>query len=138
MFVPHDVPFALFPVSAQTTTPVTHDVVPVLHRSRAGRPRSCVQMPHVPLLHTMFVPQDVPFARFRLVSAQAIGLQACVPAWHGFAGVQAMPSVHDMQTPELHTMFVPQVVPLATLPVSAQTGAPVLHADRSRCDMACR
>ena len=46
--VPHEVPFATFPVSAQTDTPVTHDVAPVRHgfvgwqldagRARATRP----------------------------------------------------------------------------------------------------
>ena len=51
-----------------------------------------------------------------------------MPAWHGFAGVQASPVVHGMQVPELHTMFVPQEVPLATFADSTQTGAPVLHA----------
>ena len=29
-FVPHVVPFATFPVSAQTGTPVTHEVAPIL------------------------------------------------------------------------------------------------------------
>src|SRR5262249_14214309 len=56
-----------------------------------------------------------------------VGEQACVPAWHAFAGVHDIPTVHATQLPELQTMFVPQVVPLATLPDSAQTGAPVLH-----------
>ena len=84
--------------------------------------------PHVPLLQTMFVPQDAPLARFRPVSEHVIvGAQVCVPAWHGFAGVQASPAVHDMQVPALHTRFVPHDVPLATFPDSAQTGAPMVH-----------
>lgn len=127
MFVPHEVPFALFPVSAQTGTPVTHDVAPVLHTFEGWQTALMLQMPHTPLLHTMFVPQDVPFARFRPVSEQAIGLQVCVPAWQGFAGVQAMPAVHDVHAPAAHTRLVPHDVPLATLPVSVQTGAPVVH-----------
>jgi hypothetical protein len=36
-----------------------------------------------------------------------------------------MPAVQAMQAPPLHTMFVPQEVPLETLPDSVQTGAPV-------------
>jgi hypothetical protein len=76
-FVPHAVPFATFPVSAQATTPVTHEVVPFLHRLDGWQPTPGVQMPHVPLLQTMFVPQVVPLARFRPVSAQVIaGAQA--------------------------------------------------------------
>ena len=39
--------------------------------------------------------------------------------------MQAMPTVQPMQIPPLQTMFVPQEVPLETLPDSVQTGAPV-------------
>jgi hypothetical protein len=79
--VPHAVPLATFPVSAQTTTPVTHEVVPVLHRFVGWQPTPAWQMPQVPLLQTMFTPQVVPLARFRPVSAQVIdGEQVCVPA----------------------------------------------------------
>jgi hypothetical protein len=42
--------------------------------------------------------------------------------------VHASPTVQETQVPELQTMFVPQVVPLATFADSTQTGAPVLHA----------
>ena len=127
-FVPHVVPFATFPVSAQTGTPVTHEVAPVLQWFVGWQAAALVHAPHVPLLQTMFVPQDAPLARFRPVSEHVIvGAQVCVPAWHGFAGVQASPAVHDAQAPELHTMFVPHDVPLATFPVSVQTGAPEVH-----------
>ena len=127
-FVPHVVPFATFPVSAQTGTPVTHEVAPILQWFVGWQAAALVHAPHVPLLQTMFVPQDAPLARFRPVSEHVIvGAQVCVPAWHGFAGAQASPAVHDAQAPELHTMFVPHDVPLATFPVSVQTGAPEVH-----------
>jgi hypothetical protein len=71
-FVPHVVPFATLPVSAQTTTPVTHEVVPFLHRFAGWQPTPAVQAPHVPLLQTMFGPHVAPLARFRPVSAQVI------------------------------------------------------------------
>jgi hypothetical protein len=126
--VPQDVPFATLPVSAQTGTPVTHEFAPVLHRFEGWQAAPAVQALQVPLLQTLFVPHMVPLARFLPVSAQVIaGVQACVPAWHAFAGVQESPAVHDTQLPELHTRFVPQDVPLATFPDSAQTGAPVLQ-----------
>ena len=130
MFVPHDVPFALFPISAQTGTPVTHEVVPTLHGFACVQAAADVHGPHVPeALQTMFVPQLVPAARFRVVSEQVIvGEQDWVPAWHGFAGVHASPAVHIMQVPVWQTMFVPHVVPLATLPDALQTGTPVVHA----------
>jgi hypothetical protein len=124
-FVPHVVPFATFPVSAQTGTPVTHEVAPVLQWFAGWQPAPVVHGPHEPLLQTMFIPHDVPLARFRPVSEHVIiGEQVWVPAWHGFAGAQASPGVHEVHTPELHTRFVPHDVPLATLPDSVQTGEP--------------
>ena len=126
--VPHDVPFATFPVSAQTEAPVTHDVAPVRHGFVGWQLAPAVHGPQTPLLQTRLAPQVVPFTRFWLVSAHVIaGEQACVPAWHGFAGMHDTPAVHATQTPALHTRFVPQEVPLATFAVSAQIGAPVLH-----------
>ena len=63
------------------------------------------------------------------MSAQVIaGEQACVPAWHAFAGVHDSPVVHDTQLPELQTRFVPHEVPLATFADSTQTAVPVPHA----------
>jgi hypothetical protein len=126
--VPHAVPFATLPVSAQTGTPVTHEFAPVLHRFVGWQLAPAVHAVQVPLLQTMFVPHDAPLAMFRPVSAQVIdGEHAWVPAWHGLAGVHERPAVHDTQFPELQTRFVPQEVPLATFPDSAQTGAPVLQ-----------
>jgi hypothetical protein len=124
-FVPHVVPFATFPVSAQTGTPVTHEVAPVLQWFVGWQAAPVVHGPHVPLLQTMFGPHDAPLARFRPVSEHVIiGAQVCVPAWHGFAGAQASPGVHEVHMPELHTRFVPHDVPLATLPDSMQTAVP--------------
>ena len=126
--LPHIVPFATFPVSAQTGTPVTHEFAPVLQWFVGWQLAPAVHALQVPLLQTMFVPHDVPLARFRPVSEQVIaGEQACVPAWHALAGVHDIPIVHDTQLPELQTMLVPQEAPLATFPDSAQTGTPVLH-----------
>jgi hypothetical protein len=54
-------------------------------------------------------------------------VQVSVPMWHGLVGVQAPPAWHVAHEPALHTMFAPQVVPFARLPVSMQTGEPVAH-----------
>jgi hypothetical protein len=126
--VPHIVPFATLPVSAQTDAPVTHEVAPVRHLFVGWQLAPAVQPTHAPLLQTMFVPHTVPLTRLRPVSAQVIdGEQVCVPAWQAFVGVHETPAVHDTQLPELQTRFVPHDVPLATLADSTQTGAPVLH-----------
>src|SRR6185312_4308691 len=81
---------------------------------------------HIPALQTLLLPQEVPFARFWVVSEQAIdGTQVMVPAWQGFEGAQAIPAVQEAQAPLLQTRLVPHEVPLAALPDSVQTGPPV-------------
>jgi hypothetical protein len=126
--VPQVVPFALLPVSAHTDVPVTQEVVPVRHALVGWQLAPAVQATQVPLLQTRLVPQTVPLTSELPVSAQVIvGEQAVMPAWQGFAGVQASPAVHATHAPALHTMLVPQLVPFATLPDSTQTGAPVVQ-----------
>jgi hypothetical protein len=53
-----------------------------------------------------------------------------VPVWHGLAaGVQLAPDEHALHVPEPHTWPAPHDVPSGTfVPVSLQTGAPVVHA----------
>jgi len=86
-----------------------------------------VQALHEPALHTRFVPQLEPSARFTPASMQTeVPVEhEVVPLWHGFEGVQATLAVQETQVPVLHTWFVPQVVPSAMLPVSVHTAAPV-------------
>jgi hypothetical protein len=67
--VPHVVPLAaLLPVSAQTDTPVEHDVAPVWHGLLGVHVTPAVHALHVPLSHTWLEPQVVPFARLLPVS----------------------------------------------------------------------
>jgi hypothetical protein len=119
LFVPHEVPFATFPVSAQTEVPEAHDVAPV--RQAAGvQATPAVQAPQLPLLQTLLVPHDVPFATFP-VSAQTDTpvTQEVAPVRQAAAGVHATPAVQSPQAPLLHTMFVPHTVPSTSLlPVS--------------------
>jgi hypothetical protein len=78
------------------------------------------------LSHTPLMPQDVPSATFP-VSAQTDSPveQEVIPVWHGFVGWQLTPAVHEPHVPLSHTRLVPQDVPSATFPVSAQTDVPV-------------
>ena len=62
--VPHVVPFATFPVSAQTEVPVTHDVAPVRHGLVGWQLAAGVHGPQTPLLQTRLTPQVAPFTRF--------------------------------------------------------------------------
>ena len=129
MPLPHEVPFARLPFSVQTGTPVVQRFAPVRHGFVGVQVLPAVQAAHAPLLQTMFAPHTAPLTRFLFVSAHVMaGEQACVPAWHAFAGVHDIPAVHDTQLPELQTMFVPHEVPVALRVPSVQTSAPVAQA----------
>jgi hypothetical protein len=122
LFVPQEVPDATFPVSAQTEVPVAHEIAPVRQRFAGVQLTPAVQDPQLPPLHTLFVPQEVPFATFPVsVQTDAPVTHEVAPVRHGLAGVQEAPEVQAAQAPLLHTMFVPQTVPLTRLfPVSEQ------------------
>ncbi len=128
--VPQLVPLATLPVDVQTIGPVVHDVVPVWQTFPPGwHAWLGVHAVHAPLKQSKFVPQAVPFARFVPESVQT-GTpvpHANVPAWQTLFGVQAEPFAHTPHMPALQTLPVPQLVPLATLPVVVQTDAPVMH-----------
>ena len=91
-----------------------------------------VQAVHVPPLHTMFVPQEVPLETFPdSVQTAAPVSQAVVPVRHGLPlTLQVAPTVQLTQLPVApQTLFVPHLVPAATsVPLSLQTGVPVAHA----------
>jgi hypothetical protein len=52
----------LSPFSVQTGAPVVQTIAPVRHRLVGVQAVPIAQVPHVPLLQTLFVPQTVPFA----------------------------------------------------------------------------
>jgi hypothetical protein len=87
-----------------------------------------VQEVHVPPLHTLLVPHDVPSLTLP-VSAQteAPVVQDVAPVLQALLGWQVVPAVQAPQLPLSHTLLFPQAVPSATLPVSAQTEAPVVQ-----------
>ncbi len=122
LFVPHDVPSATFPASAQTEVPDMQDVVPVLHGLVGWQLVPAVQAPHVPLSQTLFVPHDVPLATFPVSPQTEVPVtQEVVPVLHALLGWQLTPAVQEPQVPLSHTLFVPQVVPLERFcPVSEQ------------------
>ncbi len=126
LLFPHDVPFVTFPVSAQTEVPVAHDVAPVRQAFVGVQVVPAVQLLHVPALHTLLFPHDVPFATFPVSTQTEVPVAHDVaPVRHAVAGVQVTPAVHAPQVPPLHTLLFPQEVPFATFPVSAQTDIPV-------------
>jgi hypothetical protein len=134
-FVPHEVPLATFPDSAQTGTPVLQVVVPVRH----GLPETeqlaaTVQLPQTPVaLQTLFVPQLVPAATSVLLSLQT-GVpveQESVPVWHGFVVSVQGPFCWQLpHAPLSHTMFVPHEVPFGLLPLSTHVTVPVAQVVR--------
>jgi hypothetical protein len=117
-FVPQAVPFARsVVVSMQVCVPVEHDVVPATHLFVfVEHETPAVQAVHVPLSHTWFVPQTVPFG-----SAVPVFAHVEVPVEHEvfqtvqeFAGVQSVPETQETHAPLSQTRFVPHVVPFAT------------------------
>jgi len=126
LLFPHEVPFATFPVSAQTDVPVAHDVAPVRHAFAGVQMTPAMQLLQVPALHTLLFPHEVPFATFPVSAQTDVPVAHDVaPVRQAFAGVQMTPAEQAVQAPLPQTMFVPQDVPLETLPDSVQTGAPV-------------
>jgi hypothetical protein len=91
-----------------------------------------VQAVQVPLLHTMFVPQEVPLETFPdSVQTGAPVSQAVVPVRHDLPlTLQDAPTVQLTQLPvEPQTLFVPQLVPASrSVPLSLHTGVPVEQA----------
>ena len=136
LFVPQEFPFAAFPVSAQTGAPVTQEVAPVRQAFAGVQAAPAVQAAHVPPLHTMFVPHDAPLETFPdSVQTGAPVSQVVVPVRHGLPlTVQVPPAVQLTQLPvEPQTLFVPQLVPPArSVPLSLQTGVPVVHVSAPR------
>jgi hypothetical protein len=130
-FVPHVVPLGTAVVPAtQLDTPLLHDVVPVTHGFDGVHDVPATQAPQLPLSQTSFVPHAVPLGMAVVVATQlnCPVLHDVVPVRHWFDGVQAVPAMHEIQFPPLHTSFVPHVVPLATgLAVATQVDAPALH-----------
>jgi hypothetical protein len=78
------------------------------------------------------VPQLVPGAwlpvgTFSVQTGKPV-VQEFVPRWHGFAaGWQVVPGKHALQNPPPQNWFVPQFVPSGRLPLSVQTGAPLVQ-----------
>ena len=107
--------------------PDAHEMVPIEQALESAQVPPAAQTTQLPALHTLSVPQVVPLDAALPVSWQVIlpVSQLYVPVWHGLDGVQLPPAVQEAQVPSLQTLLVPQVVPLATVPVSAQTDAPV-------------
>src|SRR3954470_6674700 len=77
----------------QTGAPVAHEIAPVRHAFVVVQTPSATQGVHVPSLHTMLVPQAMPFACALPVSMHPTSdaVHVVCPTWHGFAGMQAPP-----------------------------------------------
>ena len=129
-FVPQLAPSTSTAPSTHVEVPVAQEVVPAAQGF--GFPVQATLAAHVtqaPALHTWFVPQLVPFARFVVVSPQT-GVpveQVLVPATHLFGlVVQDAPAVHAAHAPLLHTWFVPQTEPFVLFtPESTHVEVPV-------------
>jgi hypothetical protein len=85
--VPQPVPFPLSVVSPHTGRPVVQEIEPFLHGFAGWQVMLIVHAPHVPSLHTMFVPHDVPFGLSPVTPHTITPVaQEFAPVLHWFAG----------------------------------------------------
>ena len=92
------------PVSTHTEAPVAQDVTPLWQALVVGvHTRPAVHWTQLPVLHTRFIPHDVPSATAvpELAHvAMPFGHAETVPLSQGApGGVHAAPTVHGLQTP---------------------------------------
>jgi hypothetical protein len=130
--VPQVVPFAIgVAVSTQVSAPVAHEVAPATHGfGLVAHARPAAQEEQVPALHTMFVPQLVPFPRAApSTQTDAPVEQEVTPRLQSGSGLpaQSSPAVHETQAPALHTRFEPHAVPFdsGAAALSTQISVPV-------------
>jgi hypothetical protein len=112
----------LSPVSVQTGAPVVQTIDPVRQALPGVQALPAAQVAHAPLLHTMFVPQTVPFACAFPVSmhdATPAAEQIVCPTWQRLAEVQTPPGVHAGPP------AVPPVPPRAPVPLPPVPPPPV-------------
>ena len=129
--VPQTVPLTRFaPLSAQVMVG-EQDVKPAWHGLLGVQARPAVHATHAPALHTMLVPQAVPFWTFPASTQMgAPVLQVIAPVRQGRPEMaQVASAVHSTQAPvALQTLLVPHAMPADKLvPVSVHCGAPVEH-----------
>jgi hypothetical protein len=104
-------------------------VAPVRHGLGGEQISPDAQAVQTPPPQTASAPQLVPSVTRTPVSLHTgPASQDSVPTWHGLVeGVHADPAAHATHPPSSQTRPLPQVVPSATFPLSAQTGNPVLQ-----------
>jgi hypothetical protein len=108
--------------------PVWQVVVPTWQGSLGAQLPPAMQLVHVPALHTLLFPHEVPFVTFPVSMQTEVPVpHDVVPVRQAVAGVQLTPVMQVPQTPPLQTLFVPHEVPFVTFPVSAQTDVPDPH-----------
>jgi hypothetical protein len=129
--LPHEVPFATsVPASVQTGAPLAQLSVPLWQGPAGGvQGVPAAQALHDPALHTLPDPHGVPSATLPVFAQTDVPVvHEVAPTWQTFP-----PGMHDWfatqatHVPAEQTLFVPQLVPLATLVGEPQTLLPVAH-----------
>jgi hypothetical protein len=126
---PHAVPAGRLPVSVHTGAPVEQSIAAVWH--------GFVDVHGAPAVHATQLPAPLHTPPGHAVPADALPVvphtgtpvaQPIAPWVHGLPVEQDIPLVHAPQLPALEqTMFVPHDVPAGRLPLSVQTGTPLVH-----------
>jgi hypothetical protein len=127
--VPQTVPLARFEALSVQVMVGEQEVTPVWQGLAGAQARPAVHETHAPPLHTMLVPQLMPFCALPdSMQTGAPVLQVVVPVRQGRpAMLQLAPAVQSPQAPAaLQTRLVPQAVPAGRfVPASMHCGVPV-------------
>jgi hypothetical protein len=129
MSVPHDAPSVAFVAwSVHVGVPALQSSLPAWQGFVGTQAAPLMQAAHVPIEHTMFVPQTLPSgaAPDCMQTGRPVAHDV-TPVWHGSPmSAQAAPSEHAPQAPAWHAMASPHGVPSAwVIVVSTQESTPV-------------
>jgi hypothetical protein len=116
MSVPHVVPSGTAVAwSVHVGAPVLQSSLPTWQGLAGTHAAAFVHVAHMPLEHTMFVPQFLPSGSGPDCMHTATPVAHDVtPVWQGsFVGTQLIPSAHAAQLPPWHAIPVPHAVPSA-------------------------
>jgi hypothetical protein len=116
------------PVSTQVGEPPPQLIMPLWHGLVGVHDAPCEQVTQAPLAQTMPEPHEVPSALLPVSVQTGEPVEhEMVASLHAVEPVQLEPCMQFTHEPPEQTMFAPQLVPLAMVPVATQFAVPVVQ-----------
>src|SRR5258708_5815767 len=115
-FVPQAVPSeCIVPVAVHVGTPDAHASLPPWQGFVGWQVAPSTQAMHEPIEHTWFMPHGLPSPWLpEAMHTETPVAHEVSPSLHASLAVHALPAAHEPQTPRLHTLSVPQLVPVGS------------------------